>query len=184
MNNELKNAIQKKYDVISFNDKNPLSERDKSRFSKSYFMDENVFNIILNENSQFTCFKSKKSNNQYLGVKGITDNGNYKLLNTYKEFHDVDKQGTGRIQISNLSNELVLDVSVREGDFTINKVENQADPGPGSDETVCQAEGGESVDECYDRETDEFCDGFIACATLATNPQVHLLILGLCSCEK
>lgn len=45
----------------------------------------------------------------------------------------------------------------------------------------CQREGNEGTSQCYKREVDEFCDGFIGCLAL-TNPQVHALILGLCTC--
>ena len=47
---------------------------------------------------------------------------------------------------------------------------------------LCQREGSEGTKDCYKREADEFCDGFIGFAALVTNPGVHLLILALCSC--
>lgn len=48
--------------------------------------------------------------------------------------------------------------------------------------TLCQREGNESTSDCYKREVDEFCDNFVNCFVLVVNPQVHLLILALCTC--
>lgn len=46
----------------------------------------------------------------------------------------------------------------------------------------CQREPGESFSTCYKAEADEFCDSFISCIAVNTQPQVVLLIAASCSC--
>lgn len=47
----------------------------------------------------------------------------------------------------------------------------------------CQREGKESFGECFKAESDEFCDSFISCIALATQPQVAIIIGIACSCK-
>lgn len=47
----------------------------------------------------------------------------------------------------------------------------------------CQREAGESFSTCFKAETDEFCDSFISCIALATQPAVSIVIALACSCH-
>jgi hypothetical protein len=47
----------------------------------------------------------------------------------------------------------------------------------------CQRETGESFSTCFKAETDEFCDSFISCIALATQPTVSIVIAIACSCN-
>jgi hypothetical protein len=47
----------------------------------------------------------------------------------------------------------------------------------------CQREAGESFSTCFKAETDEFCDSFISCVALATQPTVSIVIAIACSCN-
>ncbi len=47
----------------------------------------------------------------------------------------------------------------------------------------CQREKGESFGACYRAESDEFCDSFISCVALATQPTVAIIIGLACSCN-
>ena len=47
----------------------------------------------------------------------------------------------------------------------------------------CQRETGESFAACFKAETDEFCDSFISCIALATQPSVSIVIAIACSCH-
>jgi hypothetical protein len=47
----------------------------------------------------------------------------------------------------------------------------------------CQREKGESYGACYRAESDEFCDSFISCVALATQPSVAIIIGLACSCN-
>jgi hypothetical protein len=51
--------------------------------------------------------------------------------------------------------------------------------GPG----FCQRQKGESFGACYSAESDEFCDSFISCVALATQPTVAIVIGLACSCN-
>lgn len=47
----------------------------------------------------------------------------------------------------------------------------------------CQRETGEAFSSCFKAETDEFCDSFISCVALATQPSVSIVIALACSCS-
>jgi ribosomal protein L21E len=47
----------------------------------------------------------------------------------------------------------------------------------------CQRENGESFGTCYRAESDQFCDSFVSCVALATQPSVAILIAIACSCN-
>jgi hypothetical protein len=47
----------------------------------------------------------------------------------------------------------------------------------------CQREKGESFGTCYRAESDEFCDSFVSCVALATQPIVGIMIALACSCN-
>jgi hypothetical protein len=47
----------------------------------------------------------------------------------------------------------------------------------------CQRKKGQSFGECYKNEADEFCDSFISCLAINTQPQVHIVIALACSCD-
>lgn len=47
----------------------------------------------------------------------------------------------------------------------------------------CQREEGESFSACFKAETDEFCDSFISCIALATQPSVSIVIALACCCK-
>lgn len=46
----------------------------------------------------------------------------------------------------------------------------------------CQREPGESFRKCYAAEKDEFCDSFISCIAVDTQPFVAIAIAAACSC--
>jgi len=46
----------------------------------------------------------------------------------------------------------------------------------------CQREPGESFRQCYTAEKDEFCDSFISCVAVDTQPFVAIAIASACSC--
>jgi hypothetical protein len=47
----------------------------------------------------------------------------------------------------------------------------------------CQRETGETFSTCFKAESDEFCDSFISCIALATQPTVAMVIAVACSCD-
>lgn len=49
--------------------------------------------------------------------------------------------------------------------------------------SFCQRESGQTFSECFKHEVDEFCDSFISCIAVATQPQVSIVIGIACSCN-
>jgi hypothetical protein len=47
----------------------------------------------------------------------------------------------------------------------------------------CQRMAGESFSTCYKAEADEFCDSFISCIAVSTQPIVAIAIAAACSCK-
>jgi hypothetical protein len=96
-------------------------------------------------------------------------------------------QANGEIAVLK-GNEAVI-ISVVSGKTTITGLDKEqwanhfalARHGGGPGE-FCQREPGESFSACYKAEADEFCDSFISCIAVNTQPQVVLLIAASCSC--
>lgn len=85
-------------------------------------------------------------------------------------------------------NEAIL-ISVVSGKTTITGLGKEqwtsrfamADHGGGVGD-FCQREPGEGFSTCFKAEVDEFCDSFISCVAVNTQPHVVLLIAASCSC--
>jgi hypothetical protein len=96
-------------------------------------------------------------------------------------------QANGEIAVLK-GNEAVI-ISVVSGKTTITGLDKEqwanrfarAAHGGGPGE-FCQREPGESFSTCFKAEADEFCDSFISCIAVNTQPQVILLIAASCSC--
>lgn len=79
-------------------------------------------------------------------------------------------------------------ISVKDGVTEINDLDRkqwsyyfttQYHGGPG----FCQRMAGESFSTCYKAESDEFCDSFISCLAVDTQPIVVIAIAVACSCK-
>lgn len=91
---------------------------------------------------------------------------------------EMDGSGNGNLNVKNLTANEEFTSTLVEGVPT----DLQRLPGGNSVSVgLCQREQGETTSQCYKREVDEFCDGFIGCVAL-TQVSVHVLILGLCTC--
>lgn len=71
-------------------------------------------------------------------------------------------------------------VSIKDGQKRISSRTAAPDHGGSG---FCQREPGESFATCFKAETDEFCDSFISCIALATQPTVSIVIAIACSCN-
>lgn len=47
----------------------------------------------------------------------------------------------------------------------------------------CQREKGETFGKCFQAESEEFCDSFVSCIALTTQPAVSIIIGIACSCD-
>jgi hypothetical protein len=46
----------------------------------------------------------------------------------------------------------------------------------------CQRQKNQTFGQCYKHESDEFCDSFISCLAINTQPTIHIVIAVACSC--
>lgn len=74
----------------------------------------------------------------------------------------------------------VLRIDIKEGGKTITSRTIAVDHGGTG---FCQRESGETFSKCFKAESDEFCDSFISCIALATQPTVSIVIAIACSCN-
>jgi hypothetical protein len=87
-----------------------------------------------------------------------------------------EKNATVEIQKGNE----VATINIRDGQKRISGRTAILDHGGNG---FCQRERGESFSTCFKAETDEFCDSFISCIALATQPTVSIVIAIACSCN-
>jgi hypothetical protein len=95
-----------------------------------------------------------------------------------------DKNGT----IGILKNDEAIAIEFKDGNKSIrdikgNEFENRFAKQYHGGSGFCQREKGESYGACYRAESDEFCDSFISCVALATQPSVAIVIGLACSCN-
>ena len=129
-------------------------------------------------------------NNDFRVIKGYISNSSKPTFNIIKNLKVTisnDKNVLSSMIVENETNNEKFSCLLNEGipyeiknlqpeNILLNRnLSVRADP------KLCQRENGETTSQCYKREVDEFCDGFIGCIAL-TQVSVHLLILALCSC--
>ncbi|MEJ7737017.1 MAG: hypothetical protein WKF97_06285 [Chitinophagaceae bacterium] len=119
-----------------------------------------------------------KQENKFYAVKAI----NRKTLTLLDEVlysgrMQDDRNGT----IGILKNDEALQINFINGKRTIKSLtENEYKVHFAG---FCQREAGQSFGDCFRHESDEFCDSFVSCVALATQPQVSILIGIACSCN-
>lgn len=74
----------------------------------------------------------------------------------------------------------ILNIDIKEGEKNIASRMMEAYHGGTG---FCQRESGETFSKCFKAESDEFCDSFISCIALATQPTVSIVIAIACSCN-
>ena len=123
------------------------------------------------------------ASDDYSVIKGYVDDNEFNVTKNLSVDIQMDAEGMGSIKVvDNLYN------TGFESELIYGKpavvYDRPLDPYPATPLQVsfCLRKSGEGTKECYKREVDEFCDGFIGCAALVTNPTIHLLILAMCSC--
>lgn len=117
--------------------------------------------LVLFENSRILNLKYNPSN-----------------LNIIKDLtleRSIDQNGNGNIQIFNNISHDISKHNFQNGKIIVQENYSLV-------AGLCQREGKETYNQCFNRETDEFCDDFISTAAYITNPQIALLIAALCTC--
>lgn len=182
VNNELLTALNAKYGVSSLvadfdlitnaSNLKASNEWDFNKTTKFDFLGSDIKVFIVPSNV----------NDKFYVIKGNINSGELRIEKESYGRIEMDESGNGFFEILDNQNTIIdyyiiengKPVSVETSAFkSITQLKKTS---------FCQREGQEGTSGCYKREADEFCDGFIGCAVLATNPQVHLLILAVCSC--
>jgi hypothetical protein len=123
--------------------------------------------------------------NSFIIVRGVfTKNVSKEYFQITKEMKiniTLDTKGTGSLYVKNLTENEEFSLKLIEGlPDKLSEIQQRQENYIAAP-SLCQREKGEKLSDCYKREVDEFCDGFIGCAAL-TQISVHILILALCSC--
>ncbi len=86
-------------------------------------------------------------------------------------------------QIGILKNDEALVIKIKNGVRTISEIKEAAYSLHFYQAKFCQRLKNQTFKQCYNKEVDEFCDSFVSCVALATNPTVSMLIAVACSCN-
>ena len=122
-----------------------------------------------------------KNKDQFYAVKINNSLATDELLFS-REIND-DKNGT----IAILKNNEAVKIEFKDGVRTITDMSKPEYKyyfsGYHGGRGFCQRQSGETFGQCFKAETDEFCDSFISCVALASNPSVSIVIGIACSCN-
>lgn len=169
---EVSELIQNKLGYVEVKDEGQINI-NKSK-SKAY--SNSLYYKSLEDNS-FVVINS--IDNKYYLEKGIVENGQFIVEKNFELTDNMDDNGNGEIIIKNVDENIIVSQTYDKGNFMNNVI---SDANSFSNRRICQREGGESFNGCFNRESDEFCDDFISTAAYISNPAIALLIAGLCSC--
>ncbi len=133
---------------------------------------ELIYIVALKQKGQFYAVRARKA--ETLIVQD-------ELLYSGKMKND--KNGT----IGILKNGQPITIEFKNGQKIIKAMSERAfkatfaqiDSAPG----FCQRQPGQSYGDCFRQESEEFCDSFVSCLALATQPQVSIVIAIACSCN-
>ncbi|HEY9704188.1 MAG TPA: hypothetical protein V6C58_17185 [Allocoleopsis sp.] len=187
-----------KFDVSSTNE-------EQTNILNSLNVSSRLFNKIENnleltnarlfvnqdENIVLAIFRFKNDINKFYAVKGTFSKSSFTINNEYLYGREMVNSNNGRIILTN--NDEALEISYSNGlrtiknmnftEATFNVIQVTDCQGNHGGTGFCQREPGESFSACYNAETAEFCDSFISCIALNTNPTVPILIASACSCS-
>ncbi len=158
--------IENKLGLSSINQNNNKSDVDSNFIEFDKYIDRGSKEI-------YTIYRNNLNLNEYI-VKKEINNQTKKLLriNTI-----LDKDLNGSLQIKNLLTMTEIEINYLNGRPITDKysMSNRLN--------ICQANANETISECVERETDEFCSDLVSTLAYYTNPSIHVLIIILCSCE-
>ncbi len=121
----------------------------------------------------YTIYRNNSNLNEYI-VKKEIHNQTKKLLRINSI---LDKNLNGSIQIKNLLTMTEIEINYLDGYPITDKYSTS------NRFNICQANANETISECVERETNEFCSDLVSTLAYYTNPSIHILIIILCSCE-
>jgi hypothetical protein len=158
--------IENKLGLSSINQNNNKSDVDSNFIEFDKYIDRGSKEI-------YTIYRNYLNLNEYI-VKKEINNQTKKLLRINSI---LDKDLNGSLQIKNLLTMTEIEINYLDGRPITDKysMSNRLN--------ICQANANETISECVERETDEFCSDLVSTLAYYTNPSIHVLIIILCSCE-
>ena len=158
--------IENKLGLSSINQNNNKSDVDSNFIEFDKYIDRGSKEI-------YTIYRNNLNLNEYI-VKKEINNQTKKLLRINSI---LDKDLNGSLQIKNLLTMTEIEINYLDGRPITDKysMSNRLN--------ICQANANETISECVERETDEFCSDLVSTLAYYTNPSIHVLIIILCSCE-
>lgn len=133
-------------------------------------LDFNNVTVYEDEQKNLTFLIGFRNQNKLYAIKG-----QHEFL--YSGHMTDDRNGT----IGILKNNGAITISFANGKRTIQEV--STDEFQAQYAGFCQRGKNQSFKECYNHEVDEFCDSFVSCVVIATQPQVSVLIAIACTCD-
>jgi len=158
--------IENKLGLSSINHNNNKSDVDSNFIEYDKYIDrgsKEIYTIYRNNLNLNECIVKKEINNQTKKLLRINS--------------ILDKDLNGSLQIKNLLTMTEIEINYLDGRPITDKysMSNRLN--------ICQANANETISECVERETDEFCSDLVSTLAYYTNPSIHVLIIILCSCE-
>jgi hypothetical protein len=147
--------------------------------------------VRLDDSMVLVIFRFKNDSNKFFAIKGSLSKSRFTIDNEYLYGREMINSNNVRIILTN--NDEAIEISYSNGvrttngiDFaeaTFNLIQVSDCHGNHGGIGFCPREPGESFSACYNAETAEFCESFISCIALHTNPTVAILIASACSCS-
>lgn len=163
--------------IVNISTLNAVSMIDASNNVAEYSIENSSEKVLVITNSS-------KPNN-YIVIKGFVsnsvsrnsaENSDFEITKELNIEIQMNVKGDGSINVKNITDNEEFTQTLVDGNPT-----EGSTPTTSSRVALCQREPGEGTKQCYLREVDEFCDGFIGCVAL-TQASVHILIAALCTC--
>ncbi len=148
--------------------------------------DELDFNNVerfksFEDQSSVYIFGFKDNPNKKYAVKVLVSEKMLLVKNEILYSRQMKDQNNGSIGI--MKDEETLRINFKNGVSTIDEMDQTDYRIQFTKMGFCQRESTQTFKQCYLKEVDEFCDSFISCVALATNPTVSVLIAAACSCD-
>lgn len=161
------------------------------RIDENLDLDKVRLFVNQNENISIAIFRFENDLNKFFAVSGSFSQNRFIINNECFYGREMHTPKNGRIILTN--NNEAIEIKFDNGIHTINNLNIntaianiiQASDCHGNHGGIgfCQREPGESFNTCYSAELNEFCNSFISCIALSTNPQVSILIALACTCS-
>jgi hypothetical protein len=130
--------------------------------------------------SNITTYEDE--NGKLTFIIGMTDQNKLYAFKGSDEFlysGNMQDQNNGTIGI--LKNDGAITITFANGKRTIHELSTPEFNAQYAG--FCQRAQNQSFKDCYNHEVDEFCDSFVSCVVIATQPQVSVLIAVACTCD-